>query len=122
MTTNLDLIKLAKKNKIQLDYILYKDELIKIPYKAGLSIILNMSSTGHPGTHWVALHTYKDLTVYFDSFGIEPPVEVINWSLNRNAGFPHSLNRVLYSDFQLEELDGINCGQIALFCLKLSQN
>ena len=112
MTTNLDLIKLAKKNKIQLDHILYKDELIKIPYKAGLSIILNMSSTGHPGTHWVALHTYNDLTVYFDSFGIEPPVEVINWSLSR----------VLYSDYQLEELDGINCGQIALFCLKLSQN
>jgi len=108
MTTNIDLQNLAKKYNIKLDYIIFKDQLRK--FKPNLNIILNMSSSGHPGTHWVALRTFKDYVIYYDSFGIEPPEEVIRFADGK---------KIIYNDYQLEELDGINCGQLALFNLAL---
>lgn len=109
MTTNIDLIRLAKDNNIKLDYILYKDELVKIKYKPGLNIILNMSSSNHPGTHWIAIHTLKDKIIYFDSFGQVPPIEVENWGKKN----------ITYNNYQIEKLDGENCGQLCLLFLKL---
>lgn len=113
MTTNIDLINLAKKNRIQLDYILFKNQLSSIPYKPGLHIILNMSSSGHVGTHWTCLNIKKDYMLYSDSFGMEPPIEILNYARAHNT-------RVVYNNYQLEELDGVNCGQLALFFLNIS--
>jgi hypothetical protein len=112
MTTNIDLEHLATKNKIRLDYVIYKDEIKKIPYKIGTSIILNMSSVGHSGTHWTALKMFKDYIFYFDSYGVIPPEEVVDYAKANNK-------RIIYNDNQLEELDGINCGQLSLFFLSL---
>lgn len=108
MTTNIDLIQMAKKNNIPLDYIVYKDELKKIKFKPNLNIIINMSSTNHPGTHWIALHTLNDKIIYFDSFGQVPPIEVENWGKN-----------ITYNNYQIEKLDGVNCGQLSLLFLNL---
>ena len=114
MTTNIDLINLAKKNRIQLDYILFKDQLSSIPYKPGLHIILNMSSSGHQGTHWVALIVLQQLLFYSDSFGMEPPIEIENWAKMNN------IPKIVYNDYQLEQLDGTNCGQLALKMLEFN--
>lgn len=113
MTTNIDLINLAKKNRVQLDYILFKDQLISIPYKPGLHMILNMSSFGHVGTHWVALIALQQSLFYSDSFGMEPPIEIENWAKI------NSIPKIVYNDYQLEKLDGNNCGQLALKMLEL---
>ena len=111
MTTNIDLIKMAKKYGIKLDYIIFKDELKNIVFKPNLDIILNMSNTKHPGSHWIALHTFKDLTVYFDSFGVEPPEEVIAFSKGK----------LIFNDYQIQHLTSERCGQHSLGFLALMQ-
>lgn len=116
MTTNIDLERLAKDNKINLDYVIYKDEFTKIPYKPNLSIIINMSSTKHTGTHWMCLYTFKDFIFYFDSFGIEPPIEVINWAIQNN------IKKIVYSNYDIQHISDSDCGQLCLFFLGLLQN
>lgn len=113
MTTNVDLFRLANQYKIKLDHIIYKDQLDTMIYKPGLNIIINMSNHDHEGTHWVCLVTFKDMMFYSDPFGIEPPIEVINFGKNK---------KIVYNDLQIESLTGTNCGQLALFTLGLSQN
>lgn len=112
-TTNVDLFRIAQKNNIKLDHVLFKDQLSNITYKANLNIILNMSNSGHPGTHWIALHTTRSTIYFSDPFGVVPPIEVQLWKPR---------NKVVYNDFILEDLDGRNCGQLALEFLKLCQN
>jgi hypothetical protein len=109
MTTNIDLERMAETEKIPLNYIIYKDELVKLPKNKELYIIINMSSTGHPGTHWVSLYANKHYIIYFDSFGVVPSQEVIDWADGR---------KLIYNDIQAEELDGVNCGQLSLWFLK----
>ena len=116
MTTNIDLIKMAEKYGIKVDYILFKDELKLIPYKPNLDIILNMSNTKHPGTHWIALHTFKDMLVYFDSFGVEPPEEVIDF-LRKDF----SKGKLVYNNYQIQHITSERCGQHSLGFLGLMQ-
>lgn len=110
MTTNIDLENMAKKYDIPLNYIVYKDELYKLPKDKPLYIIINMSNTGHPGTHWVALYYSPSLRVYYDSMAVIPPNEVVEFC---NGD-------VIYNDYiQNEDLDGTNCGQLSLNFLRL---
>jgi hypothetical protein len=55
---------------------------------------------------------FKDYIFYFDSYGVIPPEEVVDYAKANNK-------RIIYNDNQLEELDGINCGQLSLFFLSL---
>ena len=114
MTTNIQLEHLAKKNNIDLDYIIYKDEIFKIPYRSNLDIIINMSSTKHPGTHWICIHTFKDIIVYFDSFGEEPPEEIVIWSKNNQK-------KIIYNNYVIQHITDIDCGQLCLMFLGLIQ-
>lgn len=40
-----------------------------------------------PGTHWVAMTIKRDVIVYFDSFGLNCPIEVIQWSDNLRLNY-----------------------------------
>jgi hypothetical protein len=110
MTTNIQLFEMAKHNDVPLDHIIYKDEVNKLPKNKELYIIMNMSSSNHPGTHWTSFYSNPKYVIYADSFGVEPPQELIDWAAGR---------KLIYSDIQTEELDGINCGQLALNFLRL---
>lgn len=112
MTTSIELFALAKKLNIKVDHILFKDQLSQIKFRPDLSIIINMSNSNHEGTHWVALYCSNDVSIYCDSFGVIPPIEVINFVLTK----------LVFSDFQTESLTGINCGQLALYFLKQCQD
>ena len=74
--SDLQIKKLAKKNKIQLDGVHRKHEISKKPGK----FILNLDSEGG-GTHWVALNIHHKPhccdNTYFDSFGLPPPTGVL---------------------------------------------
>lgn len=119
MTTNIDLINLAKKNNIRLDAIAFKDQIDLIPYKNGLSVILNMSNKGHPGTHWIAFYCSGNsgrYMYYSDSFGELPPIEVENYCIKNNIW------TIYYNPYVMEDINGINCGELSLNFLKLAQN
>ena len=54
----------------------------KIPTKVkdipGQCFIINLDDTEGPGTHWVAVKVTADFVNYFDSFGMQPPQELVN--------------------------------------------
>ena len=54
------------------------DTLPKKPNKKECGIV-NFDKSGAPGTHWVAWYKNGKTKIYFDSYGVQPPIEVINY-------------------------------------------
>ena len=54
------------------------DTLPKKPSKKECGIV-NFDKSGGPGTHWVAWYKNGKNKIYFDSYGVQPPIEVINF-------------------------------------------
>ena len=61
-----------------------RDVLPKQPWKKE-SMIVNLDSIENKGTHWVCFYKKDDeLVEYFDSFGMEPPLELIHYWRQKN--------------------------------------
>ena len=76
---NFELENAAKKLKIPyFRGVFLLDTLPKKPNKKECGI-LNFDKSGGPGTHWVAWYKNGKTKIYFDSYGVQPPIEVINY-------------------------------------------
>ena len=65
------------------------------------------SPPGSKGTHWTCWKKNNKEIIYFDSFGIQPPLEIINY-----LG-----SDITYSNIQLQEPHQVICGHLCLFIL-----
>ena len=111
--TNFELIKLARRRRIDLDHILMKDELKNIKRKSKLSIIINLqSSKVGNGTHWTCLYIENKFAIYFDSFGAIPPVEVIRYCKGLKLG---------YNSYIIQDLNSTECGNYCIAFLEYLQ-
>ena len=70
--------------------------------------IVNFDKSGGSGTHWVAWYKNGKNKIYFDSYGIQPPVEVINY-----LGKP-----IHYNTDQVQPRGEVFCGHLCLYVLK----
>ena len=70
--------------------------------------ILNLNLSSETGSHWTCWFKINNEKYYFNSFGLPPPKEVIDY-----FGSP-----ILYSTFQLQGLMDQNCGKWCLIVLK----
>jgi hypothetical protein len=70
--------------------------------------ILNLNLSSETGSHWTCWFKINNEKFYFNSFGLPPPKEVIDY-----LGSP-----ILYSTFQLQGLMDQNCGKWCLIVLK----
>lgn len=120
--SNFNLLDLAEENKIPLDYVLSKDEILQPAYvikfraSKNWNIIINLQNlyaddgkTMNPGSHWVALARVKDKFVFFDSYGFVPPIEVLE--LAKKLG----IDEIIYNEKQIQRLSTTICGYYALF-------
>ena len=114
MTSNFDLQKLARRNGFDVK-IVTRDDL---PYlrdrhrKANQNIILNLDINGQ--SHWTALHINQGKAFYYDSFAVEPPMNVIHYC----EKIPLSVNNI-----RVQNLNSVMCGQFCIYALKeLQQN
>jgi hypothetical protein len=71
--------------------------------------IVNLDSKNNKGTHWVAYYKKNEKCYYFDSFGLDPPIEIKNY-------LEHD---IITSTFQIQDLNTNYCGHLCLFFLKL---
>jgi len=113
-TTNFQLIKWARDLGFKIHYAM-RDEIkdLKKKKKLPIFIISNYHTSIQEGIHHVAIYKNKDISYYFDSFGIQPFKEVIDF-LDTNTRF--------YSSFQIQKANTKICGVLCLFVLyKLSQ-
>ena len=83
------------------------DTLPKKPKKKECGIV-NFDKSGGPGTYWVAWYKNGRTKIYFDSYGVQPPLEVIDY-----------LKRPIhYNTDQLQPAGEVFCGHLCLYVLK----
>ena len=70
--------------------------------------IVNLDKSGGSGTHWVAWYKNGKNKIYFDSYGVQSPTEVINY-LGREVN---------YNTDQLQPRGEVFCGHLCLYVLK----
>lgn len=112
-TSNFDLIKMAQKYGIKLIGVFMKDQLPKKKEYGGYIINLQDSIDGN-GTHWVAVFLSKKGPVYFDSFGIDPPIAIVKWI--------GSMGTLLINQKEIQNIASGYCGQYSLFFIKYLQD
>ena len=83
------------------------DTLPKKPNKKECGIV-NFDKSGGPGMHWVAWYKNGKTKIYFDSYGVRPPLEVAEY-----LGSPIHCN----TD-QLQTTGQVFCGHLCLYVLK----
>jgi len=116
--SNIDIINICQVLKIPLLWIGTKDQLKNITKKEGLYIV-NLDNSfmngGRGGSHWVACSTYKNYEVYFDPFGVYPPI-AINKFMN---SFNHNY-KICKS--QIQDVDSTYCGWLCIMFLHFLLN
>jgi hypothetical protein len=97
--SNFDILTFMKQKKIPFNDVIMRDEFNEnTPYG---NYIINLDDLQGPGSHWVAYIYTPNVSYYFDSFGIIPPSEIINYS---------KCSKLLYNNFIIQEKYSILCG------------
>lgn len=106
--SNFELIDCAKKLKIKYFRGVYlRDQLPKKPWNKECGIINLADSNDLRGTHWVCYLKNNNKINYFDSYGIQPPLEVIDY-LNGD---------IKYNHYQIQDFNQVVCGHLCLYVL-----
>ena len=116
MLSNFDIENIANYYKIPI-VVLMKDELKKIKSNDCNYIINLESSNDGNGTHWLALKIENRDCVYFDSYGMLPPEEIISFCKRI------SKSHLTYNTKEIQDINAQTCGFFALaFILFLHLN
>ena len=70
--------------------------------------ILNLDSSSGDGTHWVMWFKKAKDKFYFDSFGVQPPCELI----------AYLKSPIYYNGERVQQNGEVFCGHLCLFALK----
>ena len=106
--SNLELLEAARKLRIpNFRGVNLRDTLPKRP-KRNECGILNLDDTTGSGTHWVAWYKNGAEKKYFDSYGIQPPNELV----------AYLRSPILYNTEQIQPYDQVFCGHLCLYVLK----
>ena len=106
--SNFELEDAAKKLKIPyFRGVFLLDTLPKKPNKRECGIV-NFDKSGGSGTHWVSWYKNGKTKIFFDSYGVQPPIEVINY-----------LGKLIhYNTDQVQPVGQVFCGHLCLYVLK----
>jgi len=74
--------------------------------------IVNLDSSSGDGTHWIAYWKDGPTAVYFDSYGLDPPLEMESYLA------PNASDIIGMQTFQLQGPDDVICGHLCLLVLK----
>ena len=110
--SNIQLIEAAKKLNINnFRGVFLRDELPKKP-RANECGILNLDDSGGKGTHYVGWVKNREDKLYFDSYGLLPPTELLKY-----LGDP-----VYYNSERIQPDNEVFCGHLCLYVLKAIMN
>ena len=117
MTTNIELIELAKELQIPNFHCLMRDEILKIEnIELPISIIMNLEDSPKSGSHLTLLFVDNKEKIYFSSYGDIMPVEVKQF-MKKIDNRP-----ILTSDLQLQKFEETRCGLYSILILYLLNN
>ena len=70
------------------------------------SMIINLDDSKGAGTHWVCFFKKDKIINYFDSFGVQPPSELMRYFSTEN--------QVYYNVDKNQNFDEVICGHLCL--------
>ena len=106
--SNIDINKYAKQLGLRNFRGCYmRDELNNLKSDTIECGILNLNLSTESGSHWTCWYRNHNKKYYFDSFGLSPPNELVDYLKSP----------ILYSTFQLQGLNDQNCGKWCLIIL-----
>ncbi len=104
--TDSELIYLCKILDIPIIQVRRKDE-INITHDG--AYIINLQSVGDgAGSHWTALYRINKKNIYFDSFGVMPPYEIVKMLKNE---------KICYFEDQIQDIISTACGYYCIVFL-----
>jgi hypothetical protein len=112
-TTNFDLLHHAKELNIKPFRVVMTNELKKLKkiLAKTVYVICNYQTTNEEGTHWCAIYRNHGNNYFFDSYGIQPDLEVLDF-----------LEEGVHSTFKIQPIGSRMCGTLCLYLLyKLSK-
>ena len=110
--TNFELLDAAKKLNIpNFKGVYVRDELPKKP-RASECGILNLDDSNGPGQHWCSFLKSGKVKIYFDSYGLPPPTELVKYLKSP----------VYYNSERVQPDNEVFCGHLCLYVLKKTMN
>jgi len=109
--SNFDIIKHCSDLKINnFKGVFMRDELINTKANNDESLIVNLDVSSGPGIHWMCLFSRNGVSYYFDSYGLSPISEVLEYCKNENR---------YYSEYQIQQDDKVEilCGHYCVYVL-----
>lgn len=110
MTSNFELLEMAKMHNINNFMVCMNDELKTYKYPTNGYFILNLQDSNHDGTHWSCLVIKDNIPCYFDSYGGIYSEDVEKY-IKKNYGKKCSFNAKVIQSFK-----SVECG---IFCFAL---
>ncbi|MCG8374747.1 MAG: hypothetical protein MI700_14485 [Balneolales bacterium] len=110
--TNVELINACDMLKIPIRGVFMRDNLPKRAKRKECGII-NLDDTFGRGTHWVCYLKDGATKLYFDSFGLQPPLELQEYLGKRG---------VMYSTYEIQSPEQVICGHLCLHVLNQFKN
>ena len=106
--SNIQIIDKCKELKIKnFKGVFMRDEL-KVRTSKNECFILNHDISSNNGTHWTCLFVKNAIAYYFDSFGLDPPLEILDYC----KGLERYCNT-----FKIQRYDEVICGHYSIFML-----
>ena len=76
--TDTDISTFLSKNKIPFVFV-FRDTVISQPQDPTTCFVVNLDKSNGGGTHWTILIPKHDRYIYFDSWGMKPPDNIVNY-------------------------------------------
>ena len=109
--TNHEIIEKAKKLRLKNFKYFMSDELVgKTPDIKECGIVNLDDSTGE-GTHHICYWINNRIKYCFDSFGVAPPTELVDYLKKLNK------RKITYSTYIIQDLGDTNCSELCLYLL-----
>tara|TARA_B100001971_G_scaffold45677_1_gene40579 strand:- start:388 stop:849 length:462 start_codon:yes stop_codon:yes gene_type:complete len=90
------------------------DRKDRMQFKHDGCYIINLQSWNEGGgSHWTALYRIGKTNIYFDSFGVAPPYDIIQQLHNQD---------ICYFDDQIQDIESTACGYFCLVFLYVMHN
>jgi hypothetical protein len=77
-------------------------------------MVINIDHSSNEGTHWTCLFIKDGVSFYFDSYGFEPTLEVIEYC---TSGLVSSREPRYYSSYPIQKINEVICGHYCTFVL-----
>ena len=110
--SNHDLIQWCRYLNIQINDGLSRDETI--PHGHQMTFIYNLEPSYMTGSHWIATFVRDSVIHYFDSFGLPPFQELVDYAIRKNLTLLHQNN-------QIQNIMTTTCGYFCLYFLNEMQ-